>query len=95
MAERRLVLYQPNGAKVPGKWIDLRGVPNADARASLTLQVEQKCSLGHWHAIASPVVLPNYDHDDDDLAALKETWRPACSSPQTTEINADKDKRGR
>ena len=82
MAERRLVLYQPNGARVPGKEISLRGVPNADARAPITLQIEQKCSMDHWHPIASPVVLPNYAHDDDDLAVLKDTWTP------------DKDKRG-
>jgi hypothetical protein len=79
VAERRLAIYQPNGQPLyytgteQAPYIDLRGVPNADASAPFEVHVEQRCSMGQWHMVGS-VALPCYDHDDDDLQVMKERW---------------------
>lgn len=68
MAERRLVLYGPNGAEVTHDMarshevgrMDLSDMPNADACAPLLVMIEEQCSMGRWHAIGQ-VNLPNWD----------------------------------
>lgn len=64
----RLVIIQPNGARVEvdGRLaeIDLTGTPNADARAPLIMRVEMQCDLGEWHGVGdSPLPLYPYEHD--------------------------------
>jgi hypothetical protein len=65
--DTRLVLVAPNGARItePGKpsvilALDLSSIPNADARVPLTMAVEQRCNMGHWHTIGDRQ-LPLYD----------------------------------
>ncbi len=71
MAERRLVLYSPDGAEITydpqclhevGR-MDLSDLPNANAAAQLLVMVEERCNLGAWHDIGS-VNLPCWADDD-------------------------------
>lgn len=63
--QTRLVLRSADGSRLitPDQrlvGIDLTEIPNADAAAPLSLEVEQQCDLDHWHQVARQP-LPNYD----------------------------------
>lgn len=64
----RLVIVAANGARleVDGRLaeIDLTGIPNADARAPLSVRVELMCDLGEWH-VAGDRALPLYPYEHD------------------------------